>query len=528
MRKLYNGGRSNVMAENGMVATSQPLSSTEAISILKKGGNAIDAAIAASAVQAVVEPSSTGIGGDCFAIVAFNGKQPISVNGSGMAPLKANYDFFKKNNIKNIDLTSPHSVTVPGAVNAWYSMHKKYGKLDFKELFITAEKYARNGFPLHEVESYSWEKNKKKIIKSKTASKYFIRNNKTFKCGEIFKNIPLANTLKAIGNNGSSAFYSNYIAKDMVKTLKSFGGLHTMDDFHNQNTIFSETIKSKYKKNYIHQCPLNSPGMVLLMMMKILDKFNFKNIKPDSFERFHLQTEITKICFEFKEKYLGDPNFSKININQFLSNKFIDDLYKKVNLNKIYDPSKSFVTSHPETIYLSVVDRDLNCVSFINSLCHSFGSGIMSKKTGVLFHNRGVNFRIKENHPNSIMGNKRPLHTIIPGLLSDKNNNAIFSYGVMGGQYQPVGQMHVLQNIFDYGMSVQEAIDFPRAFILNGKLKLEKKVSNETFKKLKKIGHNINYTNDTIGGGQGIMIDRKNGVFIGGSDSRKDGQAIGY
>ena len=528
MRKFYNPGRSNIVSQNGMAATSQPLSSIEAISILKKGGNAIDAAIAASIVQSVIEPGSTGIGGDCFAIISLNGKKPISVNGSGISPLKANLNYYLKNNIKKIAITSPHSVTIPGAVDAWYSMHQKYGKLDFKELFITAERYARNGFPVHEVESISWKENEKKLKKYPNTAKLFLNKNRAYNFREVFKNIPLANTLKTISNSGSKGFYSGYVAKDMVKTLSSLGALHTLEDFAKQKTIFSNTIENNYKKYVIHQCPLNGPGITVLMMMALLEKFNFKTIEPGSFERFHLQAEITKICYEIKESIFGDPNFSNINLYDFIKSTSINNLYKKININKVYDPTKSYAISHPETIYLTVVDRDLNAVSFINSLCYGFGSGITSNSTGVLFQNRGVNFRLEENHPNVIEGHKRPLHTIIPGLLTDKNDNAILSYGVMGGQYQPIGQSHFLQNIFDFKMDLQEAIDFPRAFMINGKLKLEKNISNKTYNKLKKIGHDVQYDNNPIGGAQAIMIDRKNGVLIGGSDSRKDGLAIGY
>tara|TARA_Y100000590_G_scaffold272890_1_gene306401 strand:- start:2950 stop:4536 length:1587 start_codon:yes stop_codon:yes gene_type:complete len=528
MRKLYNPGRSNIVSQNGMAATSQPLSTLEAINILQNGGNAIDAAIAASAVQSVVEPGSTGIGGDCFAIISINGKDPISVNGSGISPLKANFEYFNNKNIKKIETTSPHSITIPGAVHAWHTMHKKFGKLDFEQLFITAENYARNGFPIHEVESISWKKNEQKLSLYPNTKKLFLNNGKSYKFGEIFKNIPLANSIKAIGKKGLKAFYSGDIAKDMVETLQSVGGLHTMEDFYNQQTIISKTIKSKFKDFYIHQCPPNGPGVTVLMMIKLLEKFNFNNIEPNSFERYHLQTEITKICYEEKENKLGDPNFSNININELLTDNFINMLFKKIDMNKVYNPLTSYITAHPDTVYLTVIDKDLNAISFINSICYAFGSGITSNKTGILFQNRGVNFRLEENHPNVVMGNKKPLHTIIPGLLTDLNNNTIFSFGVMGGQYQPIGQTHVLQNIYDFKMNVQEAIDFPRAFMINGNLKLEKNVPNNTFKALEKLGHNVIYEKDSIGGGQGILIDRSSGVLIGGSDPRKDGLALGY
>ena len=231
MRKNYLPGRSNVLATNGIAATSQPLSSLEAISILKKGGNAIDAAIAASAVQSVIEPGSTGVGGDCFALISLNDQKPISVNGSGISPKKASLEFFEKNNIKEIGLLSPHSVTIPGAIHAWYSMHQKYGKLDFEELFITAENYSRNGYPVHEVAAKTWDKNINKIVKNESTKKIFSKNGKAYQFGEIHKNLDLANTLKSIAKNGIHDFYNGYIAEDIVSSLNSIGGCHSVDDF---------------------------------------------------------------------------------------------------------------------------------------------------------------------------------------------------------------------------------------------------------------------------------------------------------
>ena len=528
MRKKYQPGRSNVLSNNAMVATSQPLSSQEAINILKIGGNAIDAAIAASAVLSVVEPGSTGIGGDCFAIIKMNNKKALSVNGSGITPKKTNLNYFKKNKIDSIGLLSPHSVTVPGAIDAWYEMHKKFGKLEFEKLFITAENYAREGFPVHEIEAFHWKKNEDKLKKNKIAKEIFLKNNKAPKFATKFKNIKLANTLKLIGKKGARAFYEGDIAKDLVKSLNNLGGLHTEEDFYNQKTIFSDTLISGYKVYNIHQCPPNGPGVVVHLMMKMLEKFNWNNINYFDSIRFHIQAEVTKICFEIKETILGDPSFSNIDINNLMSKDSINNLFNKIDLDKVYDAKEAHVTSHPETIYLTVVDDNLNAVSFINSICHAFGSGICSENTGVLFQNRGVNFRLEEGHPNCIDSNKRPLHTIIPSLLTNKNDETIMSYGVMGGQYQPIGQSHVLQNIYEFDMNMQEAIDTQRAFALNGKLKVENSFSKTTIEELSKLGHDIEISDDGIGGGQGIMIDRKEGVLIGGSDPRKDGLAIGY
>ena len=528
MRNLHIPGRSNVLGQNGMAATSQPLSTLEAISILKKGGNAVDAAIAASAVQAVIEPNSTSLGGDCFAIISLKNKKPISVNGSGIAPFKNDINFFESNKINKIDTTSPHSVTIPGAVHSWYSMHQKYGHLDFEELFLTAENYARYGFPIHEVVSKAWLENKDKLKKHRSTNFIFLKNERPYSFGETHKNINLADTLKSIAKNGTKDFYEGYIAEDIVNTLNGIGGLHTMDDFTNQNTIFSDTLSNNYKELKLHQCPPSGPGITVLIMMAILEKFDFKNINPLSVERFHLQAEATKIAYEQREDNIGDPKFVKFDFEKLINSDHIDNLVCKISMDKIYEPKNHSITAHPDTIYISVVDKDQNTVSFINSCCFAFGSGITSNKTGILLHNRGVNFRLERNHPNMIEGHKRPLHTIIPGLITDNKNNPILSYGVMGGQYQPVGHTHILQNIFDFGLSIQEAIDFSRAFILENKYKLEKSIPEEIYNGLEKIGHNVEYATDTHGGGQAIFIDKSKGTLIGGSDSRKDGCAIGY
>ena len=528
MRNLHIPGRSNVLAQNGMAATSQPLSTLEAIAILKKGGNAIDAAIAASAVQSVIEPNSTGIGGDCFALISMKGQKPVSVNGSGKAPQKNNMDFFETNKINKIETTSPHSVTIPGAIHAWHSMHQKYGHLDFNELFKSAENYARNGFPIHEVVAKHWEINTQKLRHHKVTNSIFLKDGKPYSFGDTHKNIDLADTLKTIGGNGIKDFYDGYIAEDIVNSLNKIGGLHTVDDFKKQDTIFSDSLSNNYKNIKIHQCPPNGPGITVLIMMAILEKFNFENINPLSVERFHLQAEATKIAYEQREENIGDPNFNNFDYKKLLDPQHINNLANMIAMDKIYKPKNHTITAHPNTIYLTVVDKDQNTVSFINSICFAFGSGITSTKTGILLQNRGVNFRLERNHPNMIQGQKRPLHTIIPGLVTDQKNNSILSYGVMGGQYQPVGHSHVLQNIFDFGLTIQEAIDLPRAFVLENNYKLEKSITREIYNDLIEKGHKVEFSDETIGGGQAIFIDRKKGTLISGSDPRKDGCAIGY
>ena len=518
----------DAISSNGMAATSHPLATEEAIKILKKGGNAVDAAIAASVVLSVVEPNATSIGGDCFAIIKMEGKEPVSYNGSGIAPEKANYEFFKKSNIDTIGLTSPHSVTVPGALDAWKNIHDDFGKLDFEELFLAAINFAKNGFKVTKVVANAWNKNLDKLSQNKNSKNVFLNNGKSYQLSDLRKNIPLGNTLELISKKGVREFYEGSIANDMVKSLNALGGLHTLEDFSKQKTIKSETISSQYKNMQIHQCPPNGPGITVLLMMKLLEKLEINKFNSNSVERFHLEAEVTKQAYKVKEENLADPNFVNVNLDKILSDEFIDNIYESISLNKCSDIGDLNIPNHPETVYLSVVDKDLNTVSMINSVCYAFGSGITTDKTGIILHNRGTNFRVEEGHPNCIEGLKRPLHTIIPGVVLDHNGRTSLSYGVMGGQYQPVGQVHVLNNILDFEMSPQQAITFPRAFHFNNIYKLEKEVSKETKDGLSKIGHNVVHIDDTHGGGQAIQIDRLKGNLIGGSDPRKDGYAKGY
>ena len=527
MRNFHLPGRSNVLSSEGIAATSHPLASLEAISIMKKGGNAIDAAIAASAVLSVVEPNATGIGGDCFAIVAPNSKKPISYNGSGINPEKANLSYFKENNIKSIELDSPHSVTVPGAIHAWGEIHNDHGNLEFEQLFLNAIKYAEEGFAITEIVSSSWNKSINKLKKNNTTKRTFLSEGKSYKFSDKFKNPALANTLKRISKKGSNEFYESDLTNDIVKSLNQLGGLHTLEDFSKQATIKSNTINSTYKENIIHQCPPNGPGITVLIMMKMMELLNIEKFSPMSFERFHIEAEITKLAYKLREENIGDPNFNKLDLDHILSPKIIRNSIDKILMNKCIDIGNLNIPAHPETTYLTVVDKDLNLISFINSICYAFGSGITTNETGILLQNRGVNFRLEENHPNSIDSHKRPLHTIIPGMVLNKNEEAILSYGVMGGQFQPVGHTHFLNNIFDYDMSVQEAIDFPRAFHFNNKYLLELGIDLITENNLNLIGHNTLRSKTPHGGAQAIKIDLNKGVFIGGSDPRKDGCALG-
>ena len=526
--KYQSTKENDAVSSNGMVATSHPLATDQALKILKNGGNAVDAAIAASIILSVTEPNATSIGGDCFAIIKMNGKDPIAYNGSGIAPEKANYEFFKNNNIDKIGLTSPHSVTVPGAIDAWEKIHSDFGKLDFEQLFLPAINISRNGYEVTKVVGNAWEKNTNKLSENSNSKKFMLNEGRAYKIGDLKKNTTLADTLEVISKKGSREFYEGSIANDIVKSLNDLGGLHTLEDFSKQKTIKSNTIFSKYKNQNIHQCPPNGPGIAVLIMMRLLEKLKIEDYKFDSVERFHLEAEVTKQAYKIKEENIGDPAFIDFDLDKILNNDYINNLLKKISSNSCADIGDLNIPNHPETVYLSVVDKDLNSVSIINSVCYAFGSGITTEKTAIILQNRGTNFRIEEGHPNCIEGLKRPLHTIIPGMVLDENGECFLSYGVMGGQYQPVGQVHVLNSVLDYNLSVQEAISFPRAFHFNNVYKLENSIPSKIAEGLKEIGHNIEIIEGTHGGGQAIKIDRKSGNLTGGSDPRKDGYAKGY
>ena len=305
----------DAISSNGMAATSHPLATEEAIKILKKGGNAVDAAIAASIVLSVVEPNATSIGGDCFAIVKMNNKDAVAFNGSGIAPEKINFEFFKDKKIDKIGLTSPHSVTVPGAIDAWETIHNEFGKLEFEQLFSGGINYCKNGHKVTKVVSHAWNNSLKKILGNKNSKNIFLKDDKCYQESELMKNNSLGETLELISKKGSKEFYQGTIAKDIVETLNELGGLHTLEDFSKQKTIRSETIKSTYRENLIHQCPPNGPGVAVLIMMKLLEKLEIQKYHFNSTERFHLEAEVTKQAYKIKEQQLGDPNFAKFDLN---------------------------------------------------------------------------------------------------------------------------------------------------------------------------------------------------------------------
>jgi gamma-glutamyltranspeptidase/glutathione hydrolase len=345
--------------------------------------------------------------------------------------------------------------------------------------------------------------------------------------GDVIHQPELGKTLRAIAKNGRDAFYTGEIAADMVETLRGIGGLHTLEDFGAHSTETTSPIGTMYKGHDVWQCPPNGPGITMLVMLNILSRFDLTKFAPLSIERFHLEAEAARIAYMMREQYIGDPQQVHVDVAGILAKEFAEEHIKNIRMDRLLDLPNVAPPMNPSTVYITVVDRERNVCSFINSIAHSFGSAIVSNKTGILLQNRAGGFRIQPGHPNCIAPGKRPLHTIIPSLAT-KNGRAVMPFGVMGGQYQPVGQTHVLTNMLDYGCDVQEAIDMPRGLHYEGVYQLEDSVPAEIVEGLKKIGHKTTSVVGPLGGGQAIWIDWDKGTLTGGSDPRKDGCALGY
>ena len=527
MRNFHLPGRSTVHAQNAMVATSHPLAALTAIEVLRAGGTAADAAVAACALLGVIEPQSTGIGGDCFALIQPRGEGKISAyNGSGRAPMAATPEWYLEHSIKAIPLTSPHAVTIPGAVDAWTVILRDHGKFGLDRLLQPAIKAAEEGYVVAPRIAFDWHNQFEKLKKGTNTGRYLLPHGKPAVAGDVIRQPELGQTLRAIAKDGRDAFYKGPIAEDIVETLRGIGGLHTLDDFAAHTTETTVPIGTVYKGLDVWQCPPNGPGITMLVMLTILSRFDLTKFPAMSVERFHLEAEAARVAYMMREQHIGDPAFVKVDIERMLK-EFAEQYAGKIRMDRLLDLPKVSPPMNPSTVYITVVDRDRNVCSFINSIAHAFGSAIVSNKTGILLQNRGGGFRIQPGHPNCIAPGKRPLHTIIPSLAT-KNGRAVMPFGVMGGQYQPVGQTRVLTNILDYGCDVQEAIDMPRGLHYEGVYQLEDSVPAEIVEGLKKIGHKTTSVVGPLGGGQAIWIDWDKGTLTGGSDPRKDGCALGY
>ena len=529
MRDFQLPGRSTVHALGAMAATSQPAATLGAIETLRDGGNAVDAAVAASAVLAVIEPQSTGIGGDCFVLYAPRGRdQIIALNGSGRAPAAATPEWYLEQGIDAIPVTGPHAVTVPGAIDAWATLVEDHGTLGLDRLLEPAIGYAENGFAVHPRTAYDWAQSAEKLLLDDNARRLLLKRDAAPRAGQVVRFPELAETLKRIAREGRDGFYQGAVAEDMVGYLRQQGGLHSLDDFAAQACQYVAPISTQYRGFTVHECPPNGQGITTLIILNILEGFDLASLEPMGVERLHLEAEAARLAYEVRDAMVADPTQAEVPVERLLSPAFAAELRGRIRDDRARaETPPSPVAAHSDTVYLTVVDEERNAISFINSIFHSFGSGLMSPNTGVNFHNRGSGFVVEPGHPNCIAPGKRPLHTIIPAMVT-REGRAVMPFGVMGGHFQPVGQSHVLTNMLDFGMDPQEALDSPRGFHFEGAFQLEKGIGEEVAEGLAALGHEVVRAEVPLGGGQAIWIDWDSGVLTAGSEPRKDGCALGY
>ncbi|MET0367242.1 MAG: gamma-glutamyltransferase [Methylobacterium sp.] len=529
MRDFSRPGRSPVHAANAAVATSHPLSTLAAIEVLRAGGNAVDAGIAAVAVQCVVDPLMTGIGGDCFALYAPAGASvPVSIDGSGRAPAAATPDWYAEHRT-GIAPDSPHAVTIPGAVAAWDTMVREHGTKSLGALLQPAIGYAENGFVVQPRVGWDWARCVPRVAGDADAATVYLREGQAPLIGSVVRLPRLAATLRRIAEHGPKGFYEGPVAQDMVAKLTRLGGLHTLEDFARARADTVTPVATRYRGYDVYECPPAGQGLAALMMFNVLAPYDVGALSD--LDRTHLFAEACKQAYHHRDALFGDSDLAKVPISHLLSDAWHAAARGDIDMARAREPAlypeAAETVAHKDTVYLCVVDRDGNALSLINSIFQGFGSGILAPESGVLLHNRGLSFRTDPGHPNSIGPGKRPMHTIIPGMVM-KDGRAVAPFGVMGGHYQAMGHVELLSGILDRGLDVQEALDAPRSFAYGGGLELENAIPDAVMAGLSERGHPVLRAPLPLGGGQIIWIDRQAGTLSAGSDPRKDGSALGY
>lgn len=511
-----------------MVATSHPLSTFAGLEMLRSGGNAMDAAVCAAAVQAVVEPQSTGIGGDCFVLYCPRGEGDVlAFNGSGRAPTAASVEWYAEKGFQQIPTYGPHSVTVPGAVDAWCRLLEDHGRKGIDAALSPAIRYAEQGYVVHDRVAFDWAGSTAVLQDDKAAARIFLPHGAAPKAGDLHVQPELAATLRLIASQGRDGFYAGHVAEDMVSHLRELGGLHTLEDFAATRGDYVAPISTHYRGYDVHQMPPNNQGLTALVMLNILSGFELGALDPLSAERLHLEVEAGRLAYRDRDRFIADQDKVAVPTRQLLSLAYAERLRTIIDRAAAMRDLPKVELPKSDTVYISVVDRDRNAVSLINSTYHSFGSGVVAPRTGVVLQNRGSSFRLDPRHPNCIAPRKRPMHTIMPGMVTQKGR-AVMPFGVMGGGYQPFGHVHLLTNMFDFRMDPQAALDAPRVFYDAGVLEAERGVPSAAIDGLRQRGHRVEISREPHGGGQAIWIDRHKGTLTGASDPRKDGCALGY
>ncbi|MEF8811888.1 MAG: gamma-glutamyltransferase, partial [Bacteroidales bacterium] len=543
--------RSEVIARHGMACTSQPLASQVAIDILKNGGNAIDAAIAANATLGLMEPTGNGIGGDLFAIVwDADTEELYGLNASGRSPKSLKLEYFKKHGYKSIPAHGPLPVSVPGCVDGWFELHEKFGSMSMEQVLQPAIGYAREGFPVSELIAYYWQINANYLQKFPGFEEIFMPGGKAPEKGEIFKNPYLANTLEKIAKGGRDVFYEGEIARKIdaymekhapryMKGEKGEGGYLRYEDLAAHQSEWVEPVSTTYRGYNVWELPPNGQGIAALQILNILEGFDIRSMGFGSKEHIHTFTEAKKLAFEDRAKFYADPDFANIPLEKLISKDYADQRRKLIDPGRASQSYPAGKLEQGNTIYLTVADEQGNMVSLIQSNYRGMGSGMTPGKLGFVLQDRGELFTLEEGHNNVYESEKRPFHTIIPAFIT-KDGEPFMSFGVMGGSMQPQGHAQIVMNIVDFGMNLQEAGDAPRIrhagssqptgeeMTDGGTLYLESGYDYPVVRELIKTGHDVEYTVGGFGGYQAIKYDTENGVYYGASESRKDGQAIGY
>ncbi len=519
--------RSAVRAMNGMVATSQPLASAAGLRILQQGGNAVDAAVAAAAVLCVVEPMMVSPGGDLFALVWDAKKKELkALNASGRSPKAASIEEMKKRGFTKTPPDGIHSVTVPGAVDGWAKLLERYGTMKLSQVLQPAIDYAERGFPVTDVIAGDWDN----AIQYKANADFaatFLPNGKPLAAGEIFTNKNLANTLKLVAAKGRDVFYTGEIGQKILKFAQAQGGLHTAQDFANHTSNWLDPISTTYRGHTVYELPPNNQGLAVLEMLNILEGYDVKSLGHNSAEYLHLLVEAKKLAYADRAWHIADPAFYKAPLEKLLSKEYAAELRRKIDAGKAGSDTPPSSRGGEDTVYLTVVDKDHNAVSFIQSIFSAFGSGLVAGDTGVVLHNRGAGFSFDPNNPNKLEGGKRPFHTLIPGMVF-RDGKPWLTFGLMGGDMQSQGHAQVLLNLIDFGMDVQQAGEQARFRHFESGLALESAIGSDVRKLLEAKGHKLTIAPGMFGGYQAIVIDPKTGALFGGSDPRKDGCAIGW
>jgi gamma-glutamyltranspeptidase/glutathione hydrolase len=532
--------RSEVIAQNGMVATSHPLASQIGIDILKEGGNAIDAAIAANAALGLMEPTGNGIGGDLFAIVWIEKEKKLyGLNASGRSPEDLTLKYFIENNFKSIPAYGPLPVSVPGCVDGWFELHNKFGKIKMRDILSPTIKYAEDGFPVTELVSY-YMKNASDNFQDYPNFKetYFI-DDSTPEKGQVFKNPDLANTLRNIVKNGKKGFYEGEIAQTIANFVQDQGGFLSYDDLKNHKSEWIEPVSTNYRGYDVWELPPNGQGIAALQILNLLEGYDIRSMGFGTADYIHHFVEAKKIAFADRAKYYADMDFNEIPVDYLISKEYADIRRKEINSDNSASTVLPGDIENGDTIYLTTADSEGNMVSLIQSNYRGMGSGMVPNNLGFMLQDRGELFSLDENHFNVYAPKKRPFHTIIPAFIT-KDGNPLISFGLMGGAMQPQGHAQIVINIIDFDMNLQEAGDAPRIrhqsnqqptggeMTDGGEVALEKGFNYKQIRELMKKGHKVIYDLGSFGGYQAIMIDYINKVYYGASESRKDGSAIGY